>query len=485
MKNNYRPKGSSYNKSLKSFLIISITVTFLLLNFSVIQASSTETEPTIEIENIFVPFNGVGYGCILLTDAYYVGSLQLSLSWDPSLVSLASIDDSVSSFETVYDYIDSINGILNLTAYSKSNLTGDELTVACLYFERSGSTTGGETTSLDFSNTFVFDATPYGESITHSVRGGSLEIEKKSSGSSNPSNGNDYYYKANKEPIAQFTISDTVAFIDESILFDASDSYDSNNDPLSYSWDFGDGKTSTDEITSHSYDSAKTYTVSLTVNDGQGAKSTATKIIEILIPNIPPSKPTITGPSEGAKNTEYRYEIMSFDEDNDTIKYFVEWGDGDEENTLFLAQGESILFKHTWQKPGKYDIRVYSNDGKTNSNSARSTILIDAKLVGDIGYLIDEGGDGIYDSCFIYELEAATVVKLSDDGTYLIDEDNDGEWDYTFSTLTDALDVFEDNEEIEKSGINVQMVLLIAGFILIVSFVLAIYFKMKHKKAGV
>ena len=39
-------------------------------------------------------------------------------------------------------------------------------------------------------------------------------------------------------------------------------------EPYSYSWDFGDGSTSTEQNPTHTYNEAGTYTVTLTVTDG-------------------------------------------------------------------------------------------------------------------------------------------------------------------------------------------------------------------------
>jgi PKD repeat protein len=53
--------------------------------------------------------------------------------------------------------------------------------------------------------------------------------------------------------------------------------------PYSYNWDFGDGSTSTNQTPTHTYKSAKDYTVKLTVTDDRGNTDTETKTEYITV----------------------------------------------------------------------------------------------------------------------------------------------------------------------------------------------------------
>lgn len=62
--------------------------------------------------------------------------------------------------------------------------------------------------------------------------------------------------------------------VDTVIHFDGSASYDPDGTIISYSWDFGDGETGTGKMPSHTYKTSGKYTVTLTVTDDDGEKTT-------------------------------------------------------------------------------------------------------------------------------------------------------------------------------------------------------------------
>ncbi len=78
--------------------------------------------------------------------------------------------------------------------------------------------------------------------------------------------------------------------------------------------------------------------------------------------NNPPSKPTITGPTEGEAGKTYTYTAVSTDPDGDKIFYCFDWGDGNEFCTNLVDSGQSVQASHSWEEQGTYIIKVTATD---------------------------------------------------------------------------------------------------------------------------
>jgi len=91
-----------------------------------------------------------------------------------------------------------------------------------------------------------------------------------------------YVEVKNKPPVASFYFSPENPVVNETIIFDASLSFDTDGNITAYEWEFGDGANATGEIVNHSYSSAGNYTVNLTVTDDRGATNSTSKAIRII-----------------------------------------------------------------------------------------------------------------------------------------------------------------------------------------------------------
>ncbi len=79
-----------------------------------------------------------------------------------------------------------------------------------------------------------------------------------------------------QEPLADFTATPTSGQVPLTVQF-TDQSIDIDGTVVSWSWDFGDSTTSTDQNPSHTYETYGIYTVSLTVTDNNGNTSSETK----------------------------------------------------------------------------------------------------------------------------------------------------------------------------------------------------------------
>jgi parallel beta-helix repeat protein len=86
-----------------------------------------------------------------------------------------------------------------------------------------------------------------------------------------------------KPPVASFTCSPDLLFVNETVSFDASESYDSvgRNAIVGYNWDFGDGSTGTGIQVNHTYLAPENFTVVLTAVDVAGNEGIAS--VDIMV----------------------------------------------------------------------------------------------------------------------------------------------------------------------------------------------------------
>ncbi|WP_337867323.1 PKD domain-containing protein [Meiothermus sp.] len=96
----------------------------------------------------------------------------------------------------------------------------------------------------------------------------------------------------NQPPTAAFTAGDSVQ-AGTPLAFDASTSSDPDQDPLSFSWEFGDGVRGGAARIAHIFGEAGTFTVKLTVGDGRGGTNSTEKTVTVT-PGPAPSKTVST-----------------------------------------------------------------------------------------------------------------------------------------------------------------------------------------------
>jgi PKD repeat protein len=265
----------------------------------------------------------------------------------------------------------------------------------------------------------------------------------------------------NQVPVASFTESGETVYVEESINFDASGSYDPDGSIVSYSWDFGDGTTATGVTVSNAYIYAGSYTVTLTVTDNRGATNTASVVKTVLAEPVLNHKPVASFTE--SDEIVYIDDVISFnaansyDPDGTIVSYHWDFGDG--------ITGTGLSVSHSYSESGTYVITltVTDDDGVTNTATAAKGVLVrtvnpqnhkpvasftesaETVYTGESIFFdgsgsIDPDGDVISYLWNFGDGNTAVGVetdhKYGDDGTYIVTFtviDNDGATDSTTS----------------------------------------------------
>lgn len=128
-------------------------------------------------------------------------------------------------------------------------------------------------------------------------------------------------------------------------------------------WDLGDGTTSTEQNPVHSYSAVGEYPVTLTVTDNLGEIATDDTWVIIDFPNTPPESPIIDGPTTGQTNVPYGFHFTSSDQNNDSLLYYIDWGDNLTSGWLGPYPSSIPVYQnHTWSGRGNYLIKAKVKD---------------------------------------------------------------------------------------------------------------------------
>jgi PKD repeat protein len=158
-------------------------------------------------------------------------------------------------------------------------------------------------------------------------------------------------------PVAGLT-AENVALVGESIQFTSK----SSGDITSYSWDFGDGGTSTEQDPSHAYNSPVSFTVSLKVSN---QLSDDTKIMQVKI--LQPAKADFYAPT---KTTQTGSTIQFADKSSgDITSYSWDFGDGG----TSTEQDPS----HAYNSPGNFTVSL-----KVSNQLSADTKTMQVKILG-------------------------------------------------------------------------------------------------------
>ena len=141
----------------------------------------------------------------------------------------------------------------------------------------------------------------------------------------------------------------------------------STGSPTSWSWEFGDGNTSTEKDPTYTFLKPGSYTVTLTASNAEGVDSFSQEIkVTELNFDVNPPKIRI---SDNVEFDAYKYT------DELHGNFFWEFGDG-----TYNESGNSIV-THNYSKPGSYTVNLSVRDSDTVERNVSKTINVTIPVV--------------------------------------------------------------------------------------------------------
>ena len=146
---------------------------------------------------------------------------------------------------------------------------------------------------------------------------------------------------------------------------------DPDGDDVFYLIDWDDGTTSdwlgpyqSGEIVeiNHEWTEPGTYEIKAKAKDIHNGESDWSDPFTIIIDNVRPDAPTITGPNNGKPGESLTFVFNAMDPDGDDLRLIIEWGDTNSDTTEFVASGTDKSISHIWETEKTYTIKAKAED---------------------------------------------------------------------------------------------------------------------------
>ena len=174
----------------------------------------------------------------------------------------------------------------------------------------------------------------------------------------------------NAAPVAKITADPLSGEVPLEVDFTGSNSTD-DNAIESYSWNFKDGSTASNANPTHTFSTAGTYAVELTVTDEHGLSDKETVTITVNEPsNEAPVARASANPTSGTAPLEVSFNGSSSTDDHGVTSYSWNFKDGSSSNNTNPT--------HTFTDPGTYTVELTVSDENGLTNKDTVTITVNA-----------------------------------------------------------------------------------------------------------
>lgn len=175
----------------------------------------------------------------------------------------------------------------------------------------------------------------------------------------------------NVAPSVVALLGDTAGAVGASLPFVAlGDDPAGAADPLTYGWDFGDGTTASGDTSTHAWSAPGTYTVTLTVDDGDGG--TASGTLSVAISNPGPTLALGTPPSGIVEGSTATLTATASDVLGAPVTLSWDWGDGSSPSSGL----DLVSAPHAWPDDGPWTVTVTATDGFGDSATATVSVPV-------------------------------------------------------------------------------------------------------------
>ncbi len=209
--------------------------------------------------------------------------------------------------------------------------------------------------------------------------------------------------------------------------FDATSSFDPDNQALTYHWDFGDGNVSEEPVVTHRFDKGGDFNVVLSVQDNSGLHCDTAVASQVVSVNTPPVA-VLSGPGKACANQTVTFDASgTTDNTPGQITYNWDFGDG--------TSAEGVQVTKSYAQGGTYNVQLDVNDNSATTCSADSAgklITINTNPVANAGQDID------------FCLQHNQDYSVSFDGSGSTDVDGDSlvyNWDFGDGTSDSGANV--------------------------------------------